>query len=253
MDMKKRLGHLFSSLFFFLFFISACSKNGLRPTLNLKVKLPTSVSKKSDNNLINISGKTVVPSSGESIVYVVINISGVGMNPIFKSWNTERLNDGTVSDSPSEVKIEILAGEDRLVQVLVVTQDLKWKESEKLTFYYGSVKDSIFTDKDIVVQARRMGGANRTSDFAGRYLYSPDQGPSGKVSVLMNAPNDDPPLKVDETYILNGWLSFFMIEGVPFRYVLDTTQEIIFDNVMPSSPYFADSERVIKIVVPSAY
>lgn len=246
----------------FTIFLVSCGKEYKSPTVGINVSiLQPDGSKLSTQNSAGRHMKTLI--GNERIVYIVLNISGVGITvPIFWNWDSKG-ND----NPPLTVNLTVPTGNNRLVQALVVTEGSGDNGKKTMTFYYGENSVNISGDASININASKSGYTDKSLDFMGRYLYSAPtvgptgtmiDGPSGPVSVYMKPQNPSSPrMKIQKSIIVNGWFKFFAVSGVNFDYVVDSYQgrpeEIIFQGLNADSLLLNTSDQVMKISVPVYY
>ncbi|MBF0315401.1 MAG: hypothetical protein HQK52_18415 [Oligoflexia bacterium] len=236
---------LFSLLLLTLF---SCGKEASVGKLSINIEIPKNV-----KILKRLSPQQKSLVNGEVIVYVVLNVSGPGMAPLFWNWEAHNRVNNALADAPASIDLLVPSGTPRLVQALIVTESSDssgLQSNNAMTFYYGDVSTSISGATTVSVTATLAGRANNSIDFSGRYLTSDQSGPTGHIEVLMNPPNGSPPMRIEETYIASGWFNFFAIDTVPFSYRIKESGEYIFQQITSSSPLFASSERVMKINIP---
>jgi len=78
-----------------------------------------------------------------------------------------------------------------------------------------------------------MGTLGLEGRVAGRYLRSDGTAPTGRVRMILHPTVngvDRPPMALFTTDIIAGWFSLFFVEGMNFTYVIEATQEKIFDK-----------------------
>lgn len=196
-----------------------------------------------------------LPSVGEGaqsatsqLGYLVINVSGPGI-PNTLVFPFDRKDDQAVSNS---VVIEIPAGENRLVQALAVYFD---DVTKKFSFYYGDSTASLSgASASLALQVSSVTGAENavSGRVSGRYWNASSVAPSGEVSVKYDPGSSKPQMIVERGFIVNGWFSLFGLAGVPLKYEIEGTGEVLFGGVARKldDTYFGPSTSVLVAQIP---
>lgn len=158
-----------------------------------------------------------------TLSHVVINVTGSGMpGPFVFNWDAENPNPSCTGDVCSLV---VPSGDNRLIQVLAVYEDIDTAGQAVMDFQYGDVVKSLSTQDEYVsvgVTSLMSGGsvAVTEAEIVGRYLETADWGPTGKLEIRYSPPNK-PSLLLSTEEMYGGWFRAFGLIGVPFQYVLN--------------------------------
>ncbi len=231
--MKQMAAIFFNSILSLLIlFISVSCTRKNEDVTKIQFSLP------SKEQLLKISEKhsstTLAPQSKNSksqkvkkqcascdVAHVVFNVSGPGISPnIVCSLDSKRSQAmGPCAITEDSVSIEVSTGENRLFQVALVLQDTATNE---MTFYYGDhppISLTAGTSPTISIPVDVMGTANGLEgEVHGRYLTSPNQGPTGIIEMSLQPPDNKPAMTVMKQEIYNGYFKVFALGGVSFLY-----------------------------------
>jgi hypothetical protein len=193
-------------------------------------------------------------SSGPMVRVVIINVSGSGISkPIIWQWEARP----TAYTPPQSVDLVVPKGSDRLVQVLAAAED---ETTGAIRIFYGDAITSTISDTNSVgVMVTPMAAAGKQGQISGRYLRADGTGPTGPVAVRIHPPNK-PPMVVERTWMFGGWFDFFSLEGVRFSYQMESSGELIFNDIDINSPSllsrddaattFNERQRTARVMMP---
>ena len=197
------------------------------------------------------SKKVSGQSESENLGHVVINVTGSGINnPIVMTWDRHEHDENATP--PQSFVLDIPRGESRLIQVLAVYGG----DSGGMKFYYGDatqpIKNSIET-VNLTVNAIGSGQQIVSGTIQGRYLTSPDSGPSGRV-LAKYFPPGKPGLIIEKSYIVRGWFSLFILDGddsARLGYELEDGSLLWGRPVKMSDAEFTPSNTVLRVAMPT--
>lgn len=189
-------------------------------------------------------------NAGGRIVKVAINVHG-GPRLITGGWEScHCLPDGQAEYPPAIFALPVDPGPSRLVQVLIVSEDL----SGKTAFSYGDKGINIVNgDNPVEIIVKSIFSSEESAEAGIRYLRADGTGPTGWVDLIYKPPSDRPPMIVDSSFVLGGWMKVHLFQTTPVDYKLRETGEILFSGLNFSHPDFQASNRMIRARFPIFY
>jgi hypothetical protein len=178
--------------------LTGCSRSG--DTSAVRLQFPD-WSKLQEIERARLSKVSTLAFDQSKVTMVVINITGIGMTPVFFSWEGKN---GT-NLPPTDISLSVPRGSARLVQALAI-----YEGDGAMQFYYAdSVAD---TNNDATSIALTLTNAASTSNavegrVAGRYLTGVNQGYTGAFQYRFSPPGGKPSMVVHEGELFSGWIS----------------------------------------------
>lgn len=241
--MIKRLGNLSFSTLLLMLSVSVLAHLGC-------------TRKNSDRSSIRID----LPSSdqdtlsGSGTFFIAINITGPGMAPILKNWESDF---NSAATPPAEFQVEVPKGDNRLFQYLAVSRD---SATGMLTFKYGDASKSLAAAQEtVIISPAVISSGAAESEISGRLVDSSNKGLTGKVAMKYKPPGDKPTMTLFYENIFGGWFnSFVVLEGAnaAVNYVMErpgTSDLPLFVGLTASSPEIQPSQMVAKVQIPGGY
>lgn len=270
--MSRSYGLALSALVLF----AACTPTSNSSSTSVKIVLPDFNEKKTSASEAKASAKAgdvQAFSNVRALDRVMINVRGPGIgSPLILIWQAKndetRLQTQPPPPPPPLPPLDVPRGTGRLVQVLAITRDLIYNDSQtqllaqgKQNFYYGDVVSDFNqanADLELTVSAINFGIASSDGAIAGRYISGvgadgKDFGPTGIINVNFAPPNGAPPMTVTQSEMHGGWFEVIAFEGTPFSYVLESGLDLmggIFK--IGKTPMTLSGERAL-VRVPTRY
>lgn len=202
----------------------------------------------------SMSSEKIGSLSTELLSHVVINVSGPGIaEPILFEWSNRGANDEPNLNPPTSFTLDVPQGDSRLIQILTVYADM---DTSMYSFYYGDASKALkAADESVVVPVSSIGQGDTiiTGQISGRYFAAPDAGPTGKVFVKFKPSLDKPSLILEKSRIINGWFSFFAMQGAKFEYVMDNGKVLFGGPVNLADAQFnpnATNSKILRVTLP---
>lgn len=185
--------------------------------------------------------------AGDRIVKVAINVHG-GPKLITGGWEScHCLPDGQVEYPPAIFALPVDPGPNRLVQVLIVSEDL----TGQMALSYGDKGINIVNgDNTVEISVKSILSSEESAEAGVRYLRADGTGPTGWLDLIYNPPLDRPPMVVDSSFVLGGWMKVHLFQTTPLSYKLRETGEVLFSGLNFSHPDFQASNRMIRARYP---
>jgi hypothetical protein len=201
--MKTRIG-----LTFILFALTlGCTRQSVQETSTLSFSLE------------GLRTARSVKAMSSQLAHIVVNVSGPGIAaPIILNWDFDRPDPSCTTEA---CHLVVPAGKQRLVQLLGVYKE---SETDTMSFYYGdAVKDLINADESVAISITSVNtNVNaRDVEIKGRFLSTPDRGPTGNLDLKFNPGIGKPSLLIESSEIFNGWFRSFGLVGINFEYVFN--------------------------------
>lgn len=189
---------------------------------------------------------------------VMINVTGPGIaTPVVHIWELHRNSGsgGSIPTPPKEFELTVPRGNQRLIQVLVIVEDVNTTSMDtegSMVFHYGDQTKTLSSAVETVnIALSPINSSSVEGSLSGRYLNADGSTPSGVVSMYF-APPGKSPMIVDRSSIFSGYFSFFLLPNVPFTYRLENGTTL-FDSVTISSFNSGLGYQAIHVAVPQGY
>jgi hypothetical protein len=212
-------------------------------TSSIQILIPTTM-----------SSQKVGSQSTELLAHVVINVSGPGIaEPILFEWSNRGPDDQPNPNPPSSFVLDVPQGDGRLIQVLTVYLN---DDNGQMSFYYGDASKALkAADESVVVAVSSIGQGETiiSGQISGRYFTAPNAGPTGKVFVKFKPSVDKPSLILEKSRIMNGWFSFFAMQGAKFEYVMDNGKVLFGGPVNLADAQFnpnTSNSKLLRVTLP---
>ncbi|MCJ8278091.1 MAG: hypothetical protein HRT44_06275, partial [Bdellovibrionales bacterium] len=189
-------------LILLMFGFANCTK---KPSQNSSVK-------------IQFAAKGVSAQSlpAEDIGTITVNVSGPGIEGKIVEQKECR-DPNVVCDSLS---IQVPTGQDRLIQLLVVTNDNSATFSD--TIFYGDTLTAVSGETSVPLGISALANLTNEAQIAGQYVPQSGHALAGKhltgeVEVEVSFPGK-PTMNLGSSEMFAGWYEFFLVENISFRY-----------------------------------
>jgi hypothetical protein len=152
---------------------------------------------------------------------------------------------------------EVDQNSNYLVQVVAVYMDAS-SGGDSVVFTYGDDEQSVSSGDTVFdIRLNQIGSAaNNEVMIGGRFMSSSSGGPTDRVVMTFQPPNNRPRMRIMDSIMVNGWFKFFALPGANFSYVLARSGQVIIDSLDPTpgaSPSTAETPYRARFVIPDSY
>lgn len=225
---------VFASLFFVL---ASCTR-----------ETPTT----SDLTLVIPQAKTLTASS--QLQTVIVNVHIPGRPTVVRELEFREgggLTPPTLGQPISVQFDKLPVAQNVLVQFLGVFQNV----NGTIQFTYGDAVTNLSAGTASAnIKATQLPSSSKMGHVAGRIYTNATGGPSGNLIAYFNPGNGRPEMKVERTYIYNGWFNVFVLENSSISYVLEPSGIRLFENLnLNHAMLNSASQQVVKMASPATY